>query len=482
MPTHPSRSAGLAGALLSFAGVAAILPGCQSYQPRPLDLPAHGDAWRQRTAGDEPVRAFARRLAQAGQPTAFDPADGLELAEAELVALVFNPDLRLARLRAGVALATAEHAGLWEDPQFGLDVLTVTESAANPWQVTPGLAFTIPISGRLGAEKDRADAELSAELARVAELEWATRTRVRQAWLRWSAVRLKDEQAAALLGSIDALVDSTASLADAGEMPRTEAALFVIERASLRQARLRSRREAVALEHELRGLLGLSPGAPFELTPSLVLDADPDGLTAEALAERSPTLGRLREEYEVAEQTLRREVREQYPDLTIGPLAEFDRGDTLLGLSLSLPIPILNANKQGIAEAHAQRELARAEFETTYERLAGSLAAQTEYLFAAAEHRRAIETELIPIVDRHMADARALLELGEDGGLVVLESLSRSAEARLALIDARLDESLALAELVGLVGPPPDPPHQSEPATPTPHTNGPTPTTDEVTP
>ena len=77
-------------------------------------------------------------------------------------------------------------------------------------------------------------------------------------------------------------------------------------------------------------------------------------------------LARLRAEYRAAEETLRREVREQYPDLTIGPAAELDRGDALLGVSISLPIPILNANRQGIARAHASREVARAAFETAY--------------------------------------------------------------------------------------------------------------------
>lgn len=431
-----------------------LLAGCQSYQSKPLDLAAHRDTWLARTPGDEPVRAFAEQLAEEGEPSAFDPSDGLSLAEAEVVALVFNPDLRLARLRAGVASATAEHAGLWQDPQFGVDFLSMVEGGSNPFLITPGLSLTIPISGRLEAEKARADAAVVAELTRVAEQEWRTRIEVRRAWLTWSAATIKAEQTERLLASILSLVSSTARLADAGEIVRTEAALFTIEQASQRQAMLRYRGEATEAEQELRTLLGLSPDAPLELVPTVAAVMDPDELTPYAAADRSLTLARLRDEYEVAEQTLRREVREQYPDLTIGPLAGFDRSDTLLGFSLSLPIPILNANKQGIAEAHAERELARAAFETAYERLVGSLAATKARLDTIREQREVIETQIAPLVDRQLADAQNLLQLGEGGTLVLLESLTRVGQTQMSLIDARLGESLAITRLAELVGPP----------------------------
>ncbi|MBX3352957.1 MAG: TolC family protein [Phycisphaeraceae bacterium] len=434
-----------------------LVGGCRGYEAAPLDLSAHRDAWRARTPSDDPVVEFARRLARSGEPGVFDLTDGLSLAEGEIVSLVFNPDLRLARLRAGVAAATAEHAGLWDDPQIGVDFLSLTESAPNPLVVTPGLSFTIPISGRLEAEKARADAALAAELTRVAEREWQTRVEVRKAWLRWSAALLRAEQTERLLASIESLVGSTARLAEAGEIVRTEAALFIIEQGSQRQSLLRARGEAAEAEQTLRSLMGLAPDAPLELVPTVVLQAAPEDMTPDAIAERNLTLVRLREEYEIAEQTLRREVRRQYPDLTIGPLAEFDRGDTLLGFSLALPIPILNANKQGIAEAHAERDLARAGFETAYERLTGSVAATRARLANFREQLEFIETDMAPMVDRQLTDARSLLQLGESGTLVLLESLTRVAQTRMAVIDARLGESLAIAELALLVGPPTTP-------------------------
>ncbi|GAB5495171.1 MAG: hypothetical protein Phyf2KO_02510 [Phycisphaerales bacterium] len=454
MQKYRTGPAGTGTALIALGGASVILAGCQSYQSRPLDLAAHREAWQARSPGDEPVRAFADSLNQVGEKSAFDLTDGLSLSEAEVVALVYNPELRLARLRAGIASTTAEHAGLWEDPQLGVDFLTLIEGGSNPYVITPGLAFTIPISGRLEAEKARADASARAELTRVAEQEWQTRLDVRRAWLVWSASRLKVQQTEMLLESIRSLEMSATSLAEAGEILRTEAALFTIELATLRRALLMYQGEEAEAEQELRTMLGLSPEASLALAPSAVFDADTGYFTPEHAASQSLKLAVLRDDYEVAEQTLRREVRKQYPDLTIGPLAEFDRSDTLLGFSLALPIPILNANRQGIAEAHAKRELARATFETAYERLVGSLASTQARLDTQRGQREMIESDIVPLVDRQLADAQNLLQLGEGGSLVLLESLTRVADTQMALIDARLGESIACAELAWLAGPP----------------------------
>lgn len=449
-----------AGVLLSSV---LLLVGCETYQPAPLQPAAHHRAWLDRSPADESVRAFASRLAESGEVWApdFNPEDGLTLAEGEIVAMVFHPELRLARLRAGVATANADHAGLWGDPSFSIDVLRITESVANPWVVSPGLSITIPLSGRLEVEKSRADAELRVELDRVAEAEWRVRGEVRQAWMRWSADHLRLDETARLVASMDSLVASTGRLAEAGEMVRTEASLFAIEQAQ-RRHELRRLRSAVAEgEQHLRSLLGLAPEAPIAFTPLLKTHEVETGPGWYGLLQRNPTLQRLEDEYEVAEQRLHLEIRKQYPDLTIGPQYEDDQGQSRIGFVGAIPLPIINGNRQGIAVARAERELARAAHETECEQIMGRLAAARIRLGALQEDRRYLATEMAPLVDRQLADARRLLELGEGGGLVLLESLTRSHESKLQLIAIQLDEALASAEIEHLIGPP------SIPSTPT---------------
>ena len=445
-------------ALIALTTIACSIAGCRTYEPEPLDLEAHRRAWLDRTPTSESVLEFARRLDEQETPVAtFDPADGVTLPEAEVIALVFNPDLRLARGRARIASATAENAGLWEDPVFAIDVLRITESVANPWVITPGLAFTIPLSGRLGAEKDQADAAFRTELYRIAEAEWNVRTDLRREWASWSAARMRLEETEAMDVGLQSLVDSTSRLSDVGELPRPEAALFVIEQARRRNELRGLRGDIEEGEQRIRALMGLSPDAPVELVAGLGNGADATR-TSPGTLDGNLTLARLREAYDVAEQSLRREILKQYPDLTIGPLYETDQGQSRIGFLGAIPLPVLNANRQGIAEAEAERELARAAFETEYERTVGDVAAIEARLDALQAQRDDMEQVVIPLVDRQIADANQLLRLGESGALVLLDSLRREFEIKLQLIDIRLGEVLSENEIRALTGPEPGDP------------------------
>ncbi len=438
-----------------------VIGGCQSYAPQPLDPAAHRDAWLARTAQSEEVMKFAEALRDQGLfvEQAFDPTDGLSVHEAEVVALVFNPDLRLARLRRGVADASAEHAGLWRDPTFSVDILSVTGSVPDPWVNTYGLGFTIPISGRLGAEKSLADAEAAAALERVALAEWQTVQDLRLAWVTWSADQLRSELTADLVDRLDSIVSSTRRLVEIGELQRTEAALFALEQAARRNELGALQGDIETREQAIRSILGLSPDAPVQLEMTISAPELPDVARppSDRLIRANLDLAALKAEYEVAEQTLHREIRKQYPDLTVGPLYETDQGQSRIGIFGSIPIPLLNANRQAIAEARAERNLARAAYETEFERTVGRLARTRARHDAAQRQREDLEATLVPLVDRQVTDARRLLELGEglDHGtaLVLLESLVRAYETKLKLIGVRLSEARAAIDMLALLGP-----------------------------
>lgn len=439
--------------------VVALVAGCQSYQRRPLDLRAHHQAWLERSAAHESVTAFAERLAADAPDEPFDPADGLSSREGEIVALVFNPDLRLARLRAGVALASAEHAGVWDDPEFAFEVERIIESVPEPWALAASVGFTLPVSGRLAVEADRAEAAHRAELRRVAAREWQVRLAVRSAWLAWSAQRQRVELLHQLLEQFEPLLSITDRLEAAGELSRAEARLLRIERATRASALRVAEMEAGQMELELKALMGLAPPAPASLLPEPLAMAQPtpenDG--HEALVARNPELGALRADYEVAEQALRLEIRGQYPDIVIGPGAGIEDGEERVLLGLALPIPLWNRNQRAVAVATAERALAAAAVETELERLSGLLAMARLQREAAEAQRRALEEEIIPMVEQQDAETRRIAELGEVDTFLLLENLTRLHETKSALIDARLAEARAELRIVELIGPAPAP-------------------------
>lgn len=457
--TSARRGVGARG--LAFAALGVVLAaGCQSYERRPLDLAGHGTVFLARTPDSPEVRAFAARLAaETGDAGAFDPTDGISCAEAEVIALVFNADLRLARLRAGVARATAENSGLWEDPTFGVDLARILDGTPEPWKVFGTLGVTIPISGRLALEKALAGEEHAAELTRVGAREWAVRMAVRREWSAWSALAAQAEATREFVERVDQVLVVVDAMERAGEMTRGEARLFRIERATkaLELAAIESRASEADLR--LRGLMGLSPDAPLRLVVGGVGparrggaanagDADPSG--------RSPAVLVARAEYEAAERALALEVRRQYPDLHLGPGVGREDGQDQVLLGVSVPLPLVNANRRGIAEARANREVARAAAEAALEQAIGALRAAETRLDSATRRREVLESEIVPLVDAQYEDARRIARLGEVNTLVLLESLKRQHEAKVALIEAARDESLAAVDRDDVLGPTPD--------------------------
>lgn len=456
--TEHNCKAGSRSARLGLACAMALLAGgCQAYEARPLDMAGHASAFTKRGADGEEVRRFARLLAasEAAEGTGeFDASDGITWAEGEVLALVFNADLRLARMRAGVTRATAESAGLWEDPTLGVDLTRIVESTPEPWKVMTSVGITVPISGRLEVEKQRASAEHVAELARVAEREWATRMAVRRAWTEWTLVQTRLDVTREFVQRVDEVLVVVSKMEQAGELSRTEARLFRIERANANAALALLESRAREAELHARQLMGMAPDAPLRLVPRSVgfarSGAAGDGAER---ARRNPGVVAAELAYAAAERALELQVRKQYPDLHIGPGFGRDEGQDEVMFGLSLPIPVLNANRQGIAEATAQREVARVAAEAVLEQAIASMHAASSRLAAATERRRVLENELVPLVDAQYADAREVARLGEVNSLVLLESLTRQHDAKVALVEAVRDEAMSEIDVAEIAGP-----------------------------
>src|SRR5690606_28099797 len=112
--------------------------------------------------------------------------------------------------------------------------------------------------------------------------------------------------------------------------------------------------------------------------------------------------------YHAAEERLRLEVRKQYPDITLGPVYGNEEGMDRLGVGFSVPIPILNANRRGIAEANAARDAARAEWEQAVQEASSALA-QAEAAIAATRQRvTTLQETVAPLANQQIEHVRRL--------------------------------------------------------------------------
>ena len=350
-----------------LAGCAlALLVGCSSYRAQPVDLAACRAAWQGRDPFAEPVAAYARRLAEAGRPVRFNPSDGLDLAAAEVVALVWNPALNVARRRAGIAAASAAEAGWWDDPAFSLDAKRVIGATLQPWKLVGALGMTVPLSGRLGLEATHAQTLDAVARERLLGEESATLAVLRSQWLAWSAARECQQVTMDFAVQARGLADIAERLRDAGE-------LSVVAARALRITALRAAAKAgeftaaaTSAEMAVRALIGLTIDAPWVLRPTLALPEDEIGRIVADDSGRAPALRLRLAEHQAAEARLRLEIRRQYPDLQLGFGYDSDRGDKAIGPALGFSIPLWNANRRAIAEAEAERAANTAEVEAAY--------------------------------------------------------------------------------------------------------------------
>lgn len=423
----------------------ALCAGCTRYERQPFDVRAELDAWR--TLGVDDARVASRAQADG---VAYAPADGLALDEVVTLALVLNPTARAARLEADAITAGAGFAGRWADGDLEVQVRRVIGTGSSPWIISPGLTLTVPLSGRLAAERDRAEADASAAWLAALGVEQDIRLAVSRAWFDLARARQGAELLRGYVAALEPIAERVEALSEAGELPLEARTIMAIEAAT---ARLQTgRAEARVRQHraEVVELIGLTPQAEIALQPAFAAAPSatepPDGWP-----ERHPRIQQRLAEYAVGEHTVRREIARQYPDITLSPMAESDRGQTSIGLGFGLiPVPVFNRNQRGIAEARGRRAVLRARTTAALQ----SLVARTERtrdLEASAAERLVILETLTAELDAELDRLVRLALEGELDVLVLRQLLHSGLQTRQALVDARHEQAVARAELAALL-------------------------------
>ncbi|MGE3755019.1 MAG: TolC family protein [Planctomycetota bacterium] len=413
--------------------------------------------WTMRVPDAPGVRAYAATLARLAptQPGPYDPTDGLTLAEAEVVALFFNPGLRMARLEARVPALAARQAGRPPDPRLQLDVLRIVESVASPWILASGLQLTVPVAGRLGAERAHAlaEADVARREAYAAEVE--TIATLREAWNTWSAVGERVALVSAHLEGLGGVLGLARAQREGNQIGEPELRVLEIERVRS-QGRLEAlQREGQRHELALKRLMGLAPEAAVALVPSFTADAEPLDVATERerLREASPALALAHARHVESERSLRLAMLERQDDASLAPLVESEDGEARLGGTLDIPLVVGDGNRQAIAEALARRDAARGTLEARQDDLMGELADRHAAWEAAKARDAWVREHVAPLADQQLAELQTLGELGDLDVLILKDALTSLLEAKEELLDARLERAQASARIHTLVTP-----------------------------
>jgi outer membrane protein TolC len=428
-----------------------LLVGCTSYHKKPIDIGADLAAWRARSADDARVRSRAK-----SEGVAYAPSDGLGLNEATMLALVLNPGARIARLKAKAVAASAGLAGRWKDPALSTELQRAIGTGSSPWIARAGLTLTLPFSGRLSAEADGAMAQASAARFAALVVENDLRLAVASAWFDLAQATESRALLEAYLEALTPMLVRAEALSAAGELPSEQLGILQIEAATRRIELAQSVAHAQALHERLLALLGLTVEAQVKLVPQF--EQSPVSEAPAGWPQRQVRVQFKLAEYEAAEHAVRREVARQYPDITLTPSFESDRGQSLIGLGLGLiPIPAFNRNKRAIADARGRREVLRVQVEAALQAVV-SKTRQVQILVRASVDRLLALEALVQQIDTQLARLITLADHGELDVLVLRHVLQSGLQNQLAATEARQQQALERARLALLYAVIPTPP------------------------
>lgn len=323
-------------------------------------------------AASVPGGADAKRIA--GGHTSTTTADSaahpqeqtLSIDAAVRESLRSNRDLHAAYFAIAQARARLLQAGLWPNPALDLsgarDVLFANEGE---YTLSVGFEQRFPIAGRLARARDLARVDVALALAEVQDavrrLINAVQTAFYDLLILKGQAAIRDE----LIGIDRRLVEVSEARAKLAEVSELDVNTARLELQRLELERQVLGAQAAAKTTELNRLLGRQPDAPLSPTgeirpwPSAALPT-----LREAALRRRPDLQQAALTADRAHAELRLAKAERWEDWVVGFGYDRDRqvvtgapsqsADQLLGLRLTVPLPVWNRNQGRIAEADAR--------------------------------------------------------------------------------------------------------------------------------
>jgi outer membrane protein TolC len=380
--------------------LAALLAGCATYAPKPLDSVQIDRALADPSMANLTVRASEIHHPILS-PLTLHPELGLTPDEAAVVAVLTAPSLRAIRDQNIVAGAALLQAGLLPNPQLSYNYDGITGGNTSGTVNADGWGLSYDINALIAH-----NAKLLAARADSASV------RLNVAWEEWQVAQ------AARMAACD-LIALRAQLSVAQEIDQRLAQNEAVVRKAVAQ-RLKtaidlSAAEAAArdahaivlqlqrdLEHQRLQLdrdIGVPPSTQLRIRANFALpthfDVPEDATLLADLEHRRLDLLALRKGYQSQEQTLRAAVLNQFPRVNLGfNRASDNTGVHTAGVAATIDLPIFDHNQGSIAAERATRQ-------RLYDEYIGRLFDARADIAQAAADLRAINGQI--------ADAQAAL-------------------------------------------------------------------------
>jgi outer membrane protein TolC len=416
---------------VALCGLALALSACATYAP----APPHPERF--------PAAYDARRLDPKPGDAAWTGADLLSAA------LTRNPRVVEARAKYQAALAAARAAKASSGPSLTLTAEYAKE--APHWGYSGGSDIPLDYGARRGTRINTANLQALQAFYDYGEAIWSVRTDLEKARIDLLAANVEIGSAATAVDVRRQRLQRVETRVAAGKDARAVGLLAQTELGASERRLAAAHGHAEAASVALAKAVGVSPEAVRTLPLAAVVEA-PDGMPELATWRRDAALSRRDvlkavADYDIAENALRLQIAQQYPQVSIGPGYNYDHGVTKLPLNLALALPPWDLNRGAIAKAEADRAASGRSLELAQ---AGALAAAD----AAAQALSTARRDLARVRDRALPLARRTDEgllrsttAGETDRVDELAARGAMADVYLDMLDARHAAATAAADL-----------------------------------
>lgn len=346
------------GRMLIMAACPLALSACATFHAKPL---AQGADLATHAALEIPVHKLRVPGLQAHP---FDARNGLDRTEVVTLAVINNPQLKAARLQAGVAGAQLIQAGVLPNPQVSANFLAPIGGPPplfNGYQF--GLMQSLTALVSRGAAKASAQAHVHQVNLDILWQEWQVAQQARQLFIQ---ARSQAQLQHVLQTQHDLSLqnykrDERALNQGNAILSSVSADLVVLVNANTQLRQLERARNKTW--HQLDALLGLRPGVRPRLVAAQPLPAFTPAQFKTALqhlAARRPDLLALQAGYRSQQAAVRKAILQQFPQLSIGPTGGSDTSRVrTVGFGINLSLPLFNHNQGQIAIQRATRAVLR---------------------------------------------------------------------------------------------------------------------------
>ena len=392
----------------------------------------------------------------------------LALPQVVEVSLQNNGELKSFREERGIRDAGKVRAGLLPNPTLELEGGTgaLTGSAAEN-NLSLGVSQEFFLAGKRQKRLAIAERELEMYRWQLADRERLLRVEVKTAFydaiLAQQRIALSDRS----IALNRQLLDVTKERLAAGDIPELEMNLVQVELARSEGARIDFDKTLNQNQAKLWTLMGLSPGE----SPSIVGAFETEIGMAKNLVDlkqlahgKRPDLKALEAEKSRGESDIILAQAEGIPNLTAGLALRRDATatevggvehkdtDYIIGLKLSMPIPVFDKNQAGVQEARAKRSSTESRLTAATRNAEREVETAYASLLNAEKVLSLYKSNIVPQLEENLKLTQEAYRLGEVGILAVIQEQKKFFEISGSYLLALHDRQAALTRLETAVG------------------------------